>query len=206
MFGNHRRKRLSCHPSSHSTGAVWRGPSALPTGTRILSSVFYFYFIFCSYNSPKLMSEKNCSFNYSLLLINYLKINIMLLFPSLPFFHYLSNSCCSLILGVFHDTLMAPAAQQSLSQCNLSPALPSISPSHLSGLGSATAPPGPLRLPQPLEMPQILHFSSLGANLVLTPPDPYNSGLRGHNLGARRGEEQVLRCFCCCFTSAPCSG
>lgn len=89
---------------------------------------------FCSYHFPKLMSRKNCSFNYSLLLINYLKINIMLLFPSFPFFHYLSTSCCSLILGVFHDTLMAPAAQQSLSQCSLSPALPSISPSHLSGL------------------------------------------------------------------------
>lgn len=102
MFGSHRRKRSSRHPSSHSAGAVWRGPSTLPTGILILSSMLYFYLIFfCSYNFPKLMSEKNCSFNYSLLLMKYLKINIMLLFPPFPFFHYLSNSFCSLILGVF---------------------------------------------------------------------------------------------------------
>lgn len=102
MLGSQRRKRFSRHPSSASAGAVWRGSSTLPTGTLTLSSVFYFYliFFFC-YNFPELMSEKNCSFNYSLRLMKYLKINIMLLFPPFPFFHYLSNSCCSLILGVF---------------------------------------------------------------------------------------------------------
>lgn len=52
MFGNHRRKRLSCHPSPHSAGAVWRGPSTLPTGALILSSMFYFYLIFLQLSFP----------------------------------------------------------------------------------------------------------------------------------------------------------
>lgn len=48
MFGSHRRKRLSRHPSARSAGAVWRGPSTLPTGTLMLSSKPYFYLIFFS--------------------------------------------------------------------------------------------------------------------------------------------------------------
>lgn len=74
------------------------------------------------------MSGNNRSFNYSLLLINCLKINIMLLFQLLPFFSLLIQLALFINLGVFHDTLMAPAAQQSLSQCHLSPPFPSISP------------------------------------------------------------------------------
>lgn len=52
MFGSHRRKRLSRHPSSDSAGAVWRGPCTLPTGPLILSSVFYFYLIFLQLQFP----------------------------------------------------------------------------------------------------------------------------------------------------------
>lgn len=74
------------------------------------------------------MSGNNCSFNYSLLLINCLKINIMLLFQLLPFFSLLIQLALFINLRVFYDTLMAPAAQQSLSQCHLSPLFPSISP------------------------------------------------------------------------------
>lgn len=47
------------------------------------------------------MSGNNCSFNYSLLLINYLKINIMLLFPFLPFFSLLIQLALFINLGVF---------------------------------------------------------------------------------------------------------
>jgi len=71
-------------------------------------------------------------------------------FHSFPFFHDLSILRCSLILGFFHDTLMAPAAQQLLSQCNLSLAFLSISPTHLSGLwvhdGTIRAAPAPGQL------------------------------------------------------------
>lgn len=93
-------KAIPRHPPDSSAGAGWRGAPTASTGRLMLSATFYFYFIFCSYNFIKLPGYK-CSFNYSLLLINYLKINIMLLFPFLPLFHYLSNLCCSLILGVF---------------------------------------------------------------------------------------------------------
>lgn len=67
----------------------------------MLGAMFYFYFIFRSYNFIKLMSGNNCSFNYLLLLINRLKINIMPLFPFLPFFSLLIQLALFINLGVF---------------------------------------------------------------------------------------------------------
>lgn len=94
-------KDVARHPSHGSAGAGWRGASTLSTGRRMLCAVLYFYFIFCSYNFIKLMPGNNCSFNYSLLLINYLKINIILLFPFLPFFSLLIRLALFINLGVF---------------------------------------------------------------------------------------------------------
>lgn len=147
-------------PLTGSVGLGW-GQSPLPPHTHAQHWLLFLLY-FCCYNFIKLLSGNNCSFNYSLLVINYLKINIMILFPFLLFFlfHYLSHLRCSLILGFFRDTPTAPAAQQSLSQCHLSLALPSISPSRPSGLRVHDAPAGERNIPQ------ILHFSSLGADLV----------------------------------------
>lgn len=143
-------------------------PPPMPSGAgRAELSTAQPSFILCPYDFIKLMSGNNHSFNYSLLLINYLKINIMLLFLLLPFFfHYLSNLLCSLILGFFHDTLMAPAAQRSLSQCHLSLTFPSISPTHLSELRVCSWGRNPPNLPTPA-------LSFLGANLVLVQLIPY---------------------------------
>lgn len=128
---------------------------------------------------------------------------------------------------------MAPAAQQSLSQCHLSPAFLSISPTHLSGLrgrdGTVRGVPGPpSACPWPAagKIPRILNFSSSGANLVFvlllspgTLPQDTDSrdragsvklrGLRGHKCRWQpvgTGSEQVWRQLCWWFTSAPWSG
>lgn len=63
--------------------------------------IFFLFSYFCCYNFIKLLSGNNCSFNYSLLVINYLKINIMILFPFLLFFPLLIPLALFINLGVF---------------------------------------------------------------------------------------------------------
>lgn len=83
------------------TRARWGWPGASAAAGRAELSTARLSFILCPYDFIKLMSGNNCSFNYSLLLINYLKINIMLLFLLLPFFSLLIQLALFINLGVF---------------------------------------------------------------------------------------------------------
>lgn len=155
------------------TGSVGLGwdQSPLPPHTHAQHWLLFLLY-FCCYNFIKLLSGNNCSFNYSLLVINYLKINIMILFPFLLFFlfRYLSHLRCSLILGFFRDTPTAPAAQRPLSQCHLSPALPSISPSRLSGLRVHDARAGERNIPKSsISHPWALTWCSFSSPHTLSP-------------------------------------
>lgn len=111
VFGNHRRKkhfRSSCWGWLEGSLQSFHGKAAAQHYLFISALGWIVVFLSLGFFFPPpiiisvICSGNNSSFNYLLLLINPPQINIMLLFPALPFLsHFLSNSLLFINLRIF---------------------------------------------------------------------------------------------------------